>query len=157
MTKTKKISSNQHKDQIGTFYILKFPQDNLNYDDVIFETTVDGLIKLAREGFTEENISGIYTNPKQAKSLAIRSLKEKCGKMKMERESGIAGKLKEKDRLTRLINASKRYLKSSENHVMLDEENISGYEADLTRLDLEIDKLTNELKILKTKKFTNIK
>lgn len=108
---------------------------------------------MAREGFVEEGISGIYTNPKQAHSLAVRSLKEKCNCMKMDRENAINTKIKEKIRLEKLIKASKNYLKGTGNQVMLDEENVVGYEADLTRLDLEINQLGEQLKMLKSKKF----
>ena len=141
------------KDQIGNFCIVKYPNDNLNFDEIYFEVDIPKLVELAKQGFDTTNISGVYKNPKQAQQIALRSLKEKCHAMKLERESGIQSKLNEKAKLIKLIKASKDYIKGSPNHVMVEEDKVNTYESDLTRLDLEINTLSEELAVLKQHKF----
>lgn len=107
---------------------------------------------MVQSGFDSSNISGIFKSDKQAKGVAARSLKERFNAMKLDRENGINTKLNEKLKLQKLIKASREYIKGTSNQVMIDEDKVKGLEADLTRLDLEIGQMHEELKQLKSRK-----
>lgn len=125
----------------------------MNFEEIYFEVDIPKLVELSKQGFDTTNISGVYKNPKQAQQVALKSLKEKCNQMRMEREAGITSKLTEKAKLIKLIKASKDYIKGSPNHVMIEEDKVKVYESDITRLDVEINQMAEELAILKQHKF----